>query len=223
MPTKLILPGASGMIGSGALLEAIDNPEVESILVVSRRPVERKHLKVQELILNDFYDVKSIAAQLAGYDACLFCLGQSAVGMSEADYHKITYELTLLWAEELLKVNSSMRFIYVSGAGTDATEKGSTMWARVKGKTENALLKMPFKSVHMFRPGFIQPRKGIRSRTFWYNVVYTVFFPLYFILYPFKGIVTDTTRLGRALVHVAVHGSELKIIAQRDINRIAES
>lgn len=222
MPTKLILLGSSGMIGSGTLIEALENPEVESVLVVNRRPLEKKHPKIKELVLKDFFDVRSVSDQLKGYDACLFCLGQSAVGMSEKDYHRITYELTMAWAEELLKANSNMRFIYVSGAGTDSTEKGSQMWARVKGKTENALLKMPFRDVIMFRPGFIQPRKGIRSRTSWYNVVYTVFFPLYFLLYPFKGIVTDTTRLGRALVRAAIKGADKNIIQQRDINRLAQ-
>lgn len=223
MGAKFILIGSSGMIGQGALHEAISDPEVESVLLVNRKPSALKHPKIKEIIHQNFYDVHSIASQFAEYDACVFSLGQSAVGMKEEDYRRITYDPTVHFAKELIAVNPNIRFIYISGSGTDSTEKGGQMWARVKGKTENALLKMPFRSVHMFRPGLIQPRKGIRSRTSWYNAIYALFFPLYLFLYPFKGIITDTTRLGRALVRVGRNGSELKIIAQRDINRIAET
>lgn len=223
MPTKVLILGSTGMIGGGTLREALENPEIESIILLNRKPGTVKHPKVKEVIHGDFYAMQPVMEQFREVDAVLFCLGQSAVGMTEPEYHRVTYELTVKFAEELLKVNPHARFIYISGAGTDSSESGSQMWARVKGKTENALLKMPFRSVHMVRPGYIQPRKGIRSRTGWYNLVYTVFYPLYILFYPFKGVVTDTTRLGRAMIRIAINGADLKIIEQRDINRIAEA
>ena len=222
MPTKIILLGSTGMVGGGALLEALDNPEISEVLVINRKPIGKSHPKLKEILHGDFFNIAPIASQLAGYDAILFCLGQTSVGMTEADYHRITYELTMNFAEQLLKVNPTVRFIFVSGGGTDSSEKGRQMWARVKGKTENALFNFPFRDAIMFRPGFIQPRKGIRSKTGWYNVIYFIFFPLFWLLYPFKSIVTDTSRLGRALVRAAIHGSEKKILEQSDINRLAQ-
>ena len=208
------------MVGQGALRECLLDPTVDVVLSVSRSPLPQNHPKLQQLIAPDVANLSASASQLTGFDACLFCLGISSAGMSEADYRRITYDLTLSVAKLLAEHNPQMTFLYISGRGSNSTSR--SMWARVKGKTENALLRLPFRDAIMFRPGFIQPRKGIRSKTGWYNAIYIIFFPLYLLLYPFKGIVTDTSRLGKALVRAAINGSEKKILQQRDINRLAE-
>ncbi len=166
------------MVGKGVLLECLDHPEVESVLVINRSSLGIEHEKLKEIVHNDFNDFSSIQDQLAGYNACFFCLGVSAVGMSEEKYRKITYDLTLQFAELLSSLNPDMIFNYVSGAGTDSSESGRQMWARVKGKTENDLLNLPFKKVYLFRPGVIIPRKNIKSKTTLYNIAYFVLKPI---------------------------------------------
>lgn len=221
---KVILFGATGMVGQGVLRECLLDPEVERVLVVGRSPVAQQHDKLRELLHQDFSDFSSVASELAGYDACFFCLGVSAAGMKEADYHRITYDVTMAAAKTLLEQNPALVFIYVSGAGTDSSERGRSMWARVKGKTENALFAMPWKGVYMFRPGYIQPLHGIRSKTTLYRAVYAVMGPLYPMwkaLAP--GLVTTTEGVGRAMLRVAKRGSELRILENRDINALAES
>src|SRR6266508_2253769 len=156
-PIKAIITGATGMVGEGVLHICLNHPNVEQILVINRKPCGVQHPKLKEIIHTDFYNLSSIEDQLIGYNACFFCLGISSVGMKEADYFKVTYTLTMHVAETLSRHNPDMTFCYISGAGTDSTEKGRIMWARVKGKTENDLMKLPFRDVFAFRPGFIKP------------------------------------------------------------------
>jgi len=210
------------MIGKGVLLECLSNYEVESVLVINRHSCGINHLKLKEIICKDLFDLTTLRDEMSAFNTCFFCLGVSSAGMSEKDYHKITFMLTTYVADFLLKINPEFRFCYISGAGTDSTEKGKLMWARVKGKTENALLAMPFKKVYMFRPGFIQPKKGIRSRTRLYNILYFIFNPFYFILKHFESIVTDTTTLGKAMILAVEKDYEKNVLESRDINGIVK-
>jgi uncharacterized protein YbjT (DUF2867 family) len=160
---RVIVFGATGMVGAGALIECLEDPRVRSILVIGRHSVGVSHPKLRELIRSDFFEYSDAQADLSGYDACFFCLGVSSVGLSEAAYTHLTYDLTLAAARAIVAVNPRLTFCYVSGAGTDSSEQGRAMWTRVKGRTENALLALPFKAAFMFRPAFIQPVKGVRS------------------------------------------------------------
>jgi uncharacterized protein YbjT (DUF2867 family) len=162
MTIKPIIFGATGMVGEGVLHVALGHPDVESVLVVGRKSCNVKHPKMKEVIHNDFYDYSTIEKELSGFNACFFCLGVSSVGMTEKAYTRVTYDLTMEAAKTLSRLNPDMTFCYVSGAGTDSTEKGSSMWARVKGRLENRLKELPFKSVFLFRPGFIRPIKGLK-------------------------------------------------------------
>jgi uncharacterized protein YbjT (DUF2867 family) len=219
---KVLLFGATGMVGQGVLRECLLDPDVERVTAVVRAASGQTHDKLVEVVHDDFMDYGKIATDLDGHDACLFCLGVSSAGMNEADYTRVTYDLTLAAAQALVRLRPAMTFIYVSGAGTDSTEKGRSMWARVKGRTENALLALPFAHAYMFRPGFIQPRHGVRSKTPLYRVVYvltTPLAPLFVWLTP--GLATTTERVGRAMLHVARHGADKKVLETRDINAIA--
>jgi uncharacterized protein YbjT (DUF2867 family) len=219
---KVILFGATGMVGQGVLRECLVAPDVESILAVVRSSTGQKHDKLHELAHSDFTDYSSIEKQLTGYDACFFCLGVSSAGMNEADYTHVTFDFTMTAAKVLAKLNPRMTFIYVSGAGTDSSEHGRSMWARVKGKTENELLKLPFNSVLMFRPGFIQPMHGIKSKTKLYRALYAVMGPLYpFWKTVLPGFVTTTEKVGKAMLRVAREGSSKKVLENRDINSLA--
>ena len=219
---KVIIFGATGMVGRGVLLECLDHPEVSAILAVGRSSCGIDHPKLRELLHQDFFDYSPIESDLTGYDACSFCLGVSAAGMSEEQYHRLTYELTLSAAGTLVRLNPSMTFCYVSGAGTDSSESGRMMWARVKGKTENHLLQLPFKAAYMFRPGYIQPLKGIRSKTKLYQTFYTLARPLYPTLKTlFPGFVTTTEKVGVAMIKVALHGYPQPLLENRDINALA--
>jgi uncharacterized protein YbjT (DUF2867 family) len=221
---KVVLFGATGMIGQGALRECLLGDRVERVLSIGRSSTGQQHEKLRELTVPDLHDLSAVADQLAGYDACLFCLGASSAGMSEADYRRLTYDLTLHAARTLAERNPGMTFLYVSGAGTDSTEKGSSMWARVKGETENALLRLPFKAAYMFRPGYIQPMHGITSRTRLYRVAYGIGAPLYPLLKRLApGMVTTTERLARAMLHAAEHGAPKPILETRDINALADA
>jgi len=210
------------MVGQGVLRECLLDPGVESVLVVGRSPTGHEHAKLNEIVRPDLFDLSAIEGELSGYDACFFCLGVSSAGMGEAEYRHLTYDLTLSVARSLAKANPGMTFLYVSGAGTDSTESGRMMWARVKGATENALLRMPFKAAYMFRPGYIQPVHGAQTRTKWYGIVYAVLAPLYPVgeaLVP--KYVTTTERLGRAMIRVARAGNPDRVLASVDINRVA--
>jgi uncharacterized protein YbjT (DUF2867 family) len=219
---KVVIFGATGMVGGGALLECLDDPRVEAVLAVVRSPSGRRHSKLEEVTHGDFFDFEPLRSRFADCDACFFCLGVSAAGMREDAYHHLTYDLTLAAARVLAAANPRMTFCYVSGQGTDATERGRIMWARVKGKTENALLRLPFRAAFMFRPGFIQPQRGVRSKTPAYNAFYAVFGPLFPILRRlFPRSATTTVALGRALIEVAARGYARPVLETRDINALA--
>jgi uncharacterized protein YbjT (DUF2867 family) len=218
---KIILFGATGMVGQGALRECLLDPEVEKVLAVGRRATGQHHDKLREIVHNDFLDFSAIEDELAGYDACLFCLGVSSAGMSEPDYHRVTYDVTMAAASALVRRSPALTFVYVSGAQTDSTERGRVMWARVKGKTENALLRMPFPAAYMFRPGYIQPLHGIVSRTKLLRVLYAVAGPLYPVWKAvFPDYVTTTEQLGRAMIQVAKLGAPKRVLENRDINAL---
>jgi len=221
---KVILFGASGMVGQGALRELLQDPDVEAVLAVGRSATGERHAKLKELVQQDVGDLQMLEGELKGYDACLFCLGVSAVGMSESDYKRITYDLTLKVAQTLERLNPKMTFVYVSGGGTDATERGGVMWARVKGATENALLAMPFRRAYMLRPGFIRPLNGIVSKTRWYRALYALVGPVYPLLKRwFPGQVTTTEELGRAMLLLLKKGSHSGVLENRDIVALAGS
>ena len=218
---KIILFGATGMVGQGVLRECLLAPDVEQVLTVGRSATGQQSPKLRELVHKDFTDFSAVERELSGYDACFFCLGVSSAGMKEADYHHVTYDYALAAARTLAKASPGMTFIYVSGAGTDSTEKGRSMWARVKGKTENALLQLPFKAAYMFRPGFIQPMHGIKSKTPLYRAIYSVMGPLYPVLKAVvPKVVTTTEQVGRAMLKVARQGAPNRIVENHDINTL---
>ena len=219
---RVVLTGSTGMIGKGVLLECLDDPRVDSVLVVNRNPLGMSHPKLKEVLLKDFMHPEGIREELRGYDTVFFCLGVSAAGMSEAEYSKITFDYTINFAKVFLEVNANSTFIYVSGTGTDNTERGRVMWARVKGRTENAILKMGFRQAFMFRPGIIRPLRGIQSRTNWYRIMYKIVKPLWPLLMAiFGNAITDTTRIGKAMIHLAVNGSEERYFENRGINMVS--
>lgn len=224
MKLKAIITGATGMVGKGLLLECLKDPEVESVLVINRQPVGIQHAKLREVIHKDFFDLSPVEQELKGYNTGFFCLGVSSVGMSEAEFHRLTYDLTIHVAETALRMNPEMAICYVSGTGTDSTEKGRMMWARVKGKTENKLLSMPFRDAYMIRLGFLQPLDGIRSKVGWYSAVYRItafLFPLLRLVFPRQMLTTRS--LGQAMIKVVKQGCELKVLGNSDLNGILKS
>ncbi|MGA9838996.1 MAG: NAD(P)H-binding protein [Thermoplasmata archaeon] len=219
---KVILFGASGMVGQGVLRECLLDPEVSEVLSVVRRPTGQRSEKLREVALPDVGDLSTVEAQLRGYDACFWCLGVSSAGRTEADYRTVTYDLTVRAATTLARLTPTMTFVYVSGAGTDSTEHGRAMWARVKGATENALLRLPFRAAYMFRPGIIRPLHGIRSKTRSYRVLYTVMRPFLFLVRLVSpDSMTCTDRVGRAMIAVARQGAPQPLIGTREINALA--
>jgi uncharacterized protein YbjT (DUF2867 family) len=218
---KVIVFGASGMVGQGALRECLLAPDVERLLSVGRSATGQTHDKLRELVHADFGDFSAVERELTGWDACFFCLGVSAAGMSEADYRHVTYDFALAAATTLARLNPAMTFVYVSGAGTDSSEAGRSMWARVKGATENALARLPFKAVYLFRPALIQPLHGIKSKTKMYRVLYTTLGPLTGALKAiFPKQVTTTEEVGRAMLEVARHGADKRVLENVDIRRL---
>jgi uncharacterized protein YbjT (DUF2867 family) len=219
---KVILFGASGMVGQGALRELLNDREVTAVLSIGRSATGQRHTKLKELVQEDVGDLAMLEHELGTFDACLFCLGVSAVGLSESDYKRITYDLTLKVAQTLERLNPKMTFVYVSGGGTDSTERGGVMWARVKGATENALLSMLFPRVYMLRPGFIRPLNGVVSKTGWYRALYAVMGPVYPLLKRyFPGQVTTTEELGLAMLHLLKRGFTARVLENRDIVALA--
>src|SRR3984893_1925166 len=218
---KVILFGATGMVGQGCLRECLLDPEVETVLAVGRSPTGVQNAKLREILHDNFLDFSAIESQLAGYDACFFCLGVSSVGMSEERYRHLTYDITLGAATTLSRLNPGMVFVYVTGQGTDSTEQGRLMWARVKGKTENDLLKLPFKAPYMFRPAGIQPLHGVRSRTAWVQAIYVVASPLLtWLNRAAPKYITTTEQVGRAMIKVARDGYPKPVLENEDINRL---
>ncbi|KAB8193180.1 NAD(P)H-binding protein [Nonomuraea phyllanthi] len=216
---KVVLFGATGMIGRGVLRECLLDDRVSAVLAVGRSTVGVVHDKLRELVHADLLDLAAVEGELAGHDACFFCLGVSSAGMREGDYRRVTYDLTLNVASTLARLSPHSTFVYVSGAGTDARSR--TMWARVKGETENALLGLPL-NAYMFRPGYIQPLHGATSRTRLYRVAYVVARPLYPLLrLMFPSAVTTTERIGRAMIAVAARGAPRRVLGPSDINALA--
>jgi uncharacterized protein YbjT (DUF2867 family) len=218
---NVILFGATGMVGQGVLRECLLDPDVERVLSIVRAPSGRVEPKLREVVHKDFFDFSAIENELSGFDACFFCLGVSSVGMKEADYRRVTYDITLAAGRTFAGLNPSMTFIYVSGMGTDSSEQGGSMWARVKGKTENDLLRLPFKAAYMFRPGAIVPLYGVKSKTKLYKVFYTGLGPLLPLMYKaFPKYVTTTEQIGRAMLKVAKQGAPKAVLENSDINEI---
>jgi len=219
---KVIVTGATGMVGKGVLLECLDHPKVDAVLSIGRRSLEMEHPKLKEIIHEDFSEFESIASQLKGYDACFACMGVSAAGMKEEKYRKLTYDYTLALARVLVDQNPEMTFNYVSGVGTDSTEKGRSMWARVKGKTENDLLKLGFKQAFMFRPGAIIPLRGIVPSSKLYKFFITNLRWLIKILKTISpNSVVNTTEVGLAMINSALYGYESHILHPKDILALA--
>ncbi len=219
---KVIIYGATGMIGQGAVRACLNDPQVEAVLAVGRTASGVVHPKFKELLMRDLADYRNSDAMLAGYDACFFCLGMTVAGKTEEEYRRVTYGFTMAAAETLLRLNPQMTFVYVSAEGADSSEKGPLMWARVRGELENALLRMPFGGVYVLRPAFIQPMDGEQSKTKAYRLMYNsmkLILPLVKKLFPAYS--TDTRALGRAMIALAQHGDGVKILKSVDINRVA--
>ena len=209
----VVLFGATGMVGKGVLRECLLDPEVHRVLSIGRTATGQQHPKLREIVRDDLYDFSDIEPELTGYDACFFCLGVSAAGKSEAEYRRVTHDITLAAAATLVKLNPQMTFIYVSGSGTDSTERGRSMWARVKGATENALLRLPFKAAYMFRPAVIQPMHGETSKTGLYRVFYAIARPLLPLLQRlFPRYVSTTEEIGRKMIDVVRNGAPSAIL-----------
>ncbi|MFI5125126.1 MAG: NAD-dependent epimerase/dehydratase family protein [Chitinophagales bacterium] len=218
-PVRVIVTGATGMVGEGVVHECLISNEVEAVLVVSRKTTGIKHPKLKELLLPDFFDLSSIQSQMAGYNACLFCLGVSSVGISKETYERLTYQLTMGFATVLAAQNPGMVFCYVSGKGTDSTEKGRMHWARVKGKTENDLQKLPFRSVYCFRPGIMSPTPGLKNTLSAYKWLGWLL-PLMRTVSP--NSVNSLAEVGNAMIHVVTRGYIQKIIEVTDIRKLAK-
>lgn len=222
MGIKVIITGSTGMVGKGVLLECLEDPSIESVLLINRKSVGIEHEKIKELLQEDFQNLSPLREELTGYDACYFCLGVSAYRMKEKEYNDITYKMTLHLAKLLSDINPEMSFCYVSGLGTDSSGKARSMWARVKGKTENAILKLPFKSTYLFRPGYIHPMKGIKSQTSSYNTMYSIlkpFYPIFKLIVPNK--VTSSVNVGKAMIYTSKHSIDANILYNKEINELA--
>ncbi len=218
---NVIVFGATGMVGGGVLIECLEDPDVRTVLAIGRRPCGAGGAKLREMVRSDLSDFSDVKSELAGYDACFYCLGVSAAGMTESAYRRITYDLTIAAAEALLDVNPALTFCYVSGQGTDTSGHGRFMWARVKGETENRLLSMS-PQAYMFRPGFIQPMKGVRSRTRAYRLFYALTAPVFPALRRFfPAAVTTTEAVGRAMLRVARDGADKRVLDAAHINALA--
>jgi hypothetical protein len=216
---RVIITGVTGMVGEGVLHECLNHPDVEQILVINRKPCGVSHPRLKEIIHSDFLNVGPIEDELKGYNACFFCLGVSSIGLSETDYFKLTYTLTMHFAETLVRINPAMIFCYISGKSTDSTEKGKLAWARIKGKTENDLMKLPFHKVYAFRPGFLKPMKGSKNTLKAYTYLGW--------LYPLMRMLSTTyattlEELGLAMIHSVTNGYEKDVLEVPDIVALAK-
>jgi uncharacterized protein YbjT (DUF2867 family) len=219
---KVLIFGATGMVGQGVVRECLLEPEVELVQTVGRSATGLKDPKLREVVQPDSFQYDAIEAELSGFDACFFCLGVTSAGMAESEYERLTYTLTMAAAQTLARLNPNMTFIYVSGAGTDSSEKGRVAWARVKGRTENAIFRLPFKAAYAFRPGAIQPMHGERSRVIAYRVLYSLTKPLFPVLRAlFPRYILTTEEIGRAMIHAARYGAPKKVLESWDIRALA--
>ncbi|HWA34950.1 MAG TPA: hypothetical protein VG737_12500 [Cyclobacteriaceae bacterium] len=214
MKIKAIITGVTGMVGEGVLHECLLSPDVEQVLVVVRKPSGITHPKLKEVVHKDFHNILPIESELTGYNACFFCLGVSSVGMKEPEYTQLTYDLTIHFATTLSRLNPGMTFCYISGAGTDSTEKGRSMWARIKGRTENQLMRLPFKKAYMFRPGYIHPTKGLKNTLKPYRYI-SWMYPILKTFFP--GSASTLREVGLAMINVTTKGYEKSILEVRDI------
>ncbi len=219
MQLKAIITGATGMVGEGVLHECLHHPDVEQVLVIGRKSCGVSHPKLKEIIHSDFFNLTAIEKQLTGYNACFFCLGVSSVGLNETEYSKMTHALTLNFANTLCKQNPDMTFCYVSGVGTDSSENGRAMWARVKGKTENDLLKLPFKKVYNFRPGYMHPTKGLKNTLKYYKYV-TWLYPIVRLIFP--KYVSTLKEMCLAMINAVIKGYEKQVLEVKDIVVLAK-
>lgn len=220
MKIKVIITGATGMVGEGVLLHCLDNPEVEQVLIVNRKHYDRQHPKLKELLVPDFMDLSKVTDQLTGYDACFFCSGVTSVGKKEPEYTHLTYDTTLNFAKTVAELNPNQVFTYVSGSSTDSTEKGSVMWARVKGRTENALFQLPFKKAYAFRPGTMKPVDGQQSLKGTYRW-FLWLYPVVNFLAP-KSTLT-LHQVGQAMINAVTKGYDKSILEVEDIRELAKA
>jgi uncharacterized protein YbjT (DUF2867 family) len=219
---NVLLFGATGMVGQGVLRECLLDADVQMVQTIGRTTTGVQNPRLREVARQDLFHYDDVAASLSGFDACFFCLGVSSSGMKEEDYERLTYGITVAAAEVLSRLNPQMTFIYVSGAGADSSEHGRIMWARIKGKTENALMRMQFTAAYMFRPGFIEPLYGARSKTTAYRVFYMLTKPLLPLLrLAFPDYVLTTQQIGRAMLTVAKHGYPKQVLESKDIRAAA--
>jgi hypothetical protein len=218
MKIKAIITGSTGMVGEGVLHECLLHPDVEKVLVVNRRSCGVTHAKLTEIVHSDFLNIGPIASSLAGYNACYFCLGVSSVNLKEEAYHRLTYDLTLHWGKTLSGSNPDMTFCYVSGAGTDSSEKGRSMWARVKGKTENDLMKLPFRKSFMFRPGVMEPTKGLKNTLKLYTYFGWLMPPIKLF---FPSYISTLRQVGHAMIHAVTKGYPKSVLEVSDIKTLA--
>lgn len=221
MGKSVLITGATGMVGKGVLLECLRHPQIDSVTLISRSPVDIQNSKIKQILLGDFIKMDTIKDQLGVIDGCFHCMGVSSVGMNEEQYSQLTFDITKKLADICYDLNPNMTFNYVSGTGTDSTEKGRVMWARVKGKTENYILKKEFEKAYMFRPGVIIPENGIKSRTKLYNGLYTIMRPLFPMLKKMHSV-TTTTKIGTAMIYTLLEPkSDLTFLENKNINAIA--
>jgi uncharacterized protein YbjT (DUF2867 family) len=220
MKIRAIVTGATGMVGEGVLHECLQHPDVEHVLVINRKPGGVTHPKLEEIIHTNFFDLSSIESKLTNYNACFFCLGVSSIGMKEPEYHRLTYDLTMQVAKTLVRQNPGMTFCYVSGSGTDSTEKGKLMWARVKGKTENDIMKLPFKNSFMFRPGLMKPTQGLKNTLKSYKYINW--------LYPvlrkfFPNAACELREVGLAMINTVNKAPAKRLLEVKDIVELAKA
>ncbi|MBS1618777.1 MAG: NAD(P)H-binding protein [Bacteroidetes bacterium] len=218
MKVKAIITGATGMVGEGVLKEALRHPDVESVLIINRQPSGFRHPRLKEIVHKDFFDLTPVEDQLAGYNAVFFNLGVSSVGMKEDEYRHMTYDLTMNFARTVAKKNEDVTFIYISGAGTDSTEQGSTMWARVKGKTENDLMKL-FKKAYAFRPGIMRPEPDSKNIPSWYKYLGWLYSPVKLLA---PNVACELPEVGRAMINAVTKGYDKHILEVRDIIELSK-
>lgn len=218
---KVIVTGTTGMVGRSVLNECLESKEVSEVVIINRRPLGVEHSKLKEIIHKDLSAISRISNQFTGFDACFFCVGVSAMGMSQEQYESLTYDLTVSFAKEFKKVSPNSVFVYVSGQGTDSTEKTGRHWARIKGKTENVILNMGFKDAYAFRPGLIIPEKGVKSKTNWYQYIYFIMTPFFPLLKKWNAATTSSS-IGLAMINTVQKPQDLKHLENKEINKLAK-